>query len=279
MKAFPHHSDEFTNNTLLRENMESRYPTPESLILSTEDIFAFPMNKMGESPKLTAPPYTNTRHIQPSKKKPSSSKQGNTARKHQKLRTTTAAAQPSLPTSRASLSRDHLHTWGDNNDMMATVHKEKPTMPEQTSWGSRKGSREVTSHSLFQISPFTMQPTIPQTFFHGPKATEPLVAAFPEGEAQIPVKSSEDETKRGPFSKESRDTTTPTIITPTVITTEQTPSKTSYFCNDVIVTEMLGLHTRGPQGGKVVLAKVIPGAACAPWGLPLVTKFLCLPIL
>ncbi|XP_053224438.1 seizure 6-like protein isoform X3 [Podarcis raffonei] len=223
LKASPHHSDEFTNNTLLRENMESRYPTPESLILSTEDIFAFPMNKMGESPKLTAPPYTNTRHIQPSKKKPSSSKQGNTARKHQKLRTTTAAAQPSLPTSRASLSRDHLHTWGDNNDMMATVHKEKPTTPEQTSWGSRKGSREVTSHSLFQISPFTMQPTIPQTFSHGPKATEPLVAAFPEGEAQIPVKSPEDETKRGPFSKEGRDTTTPTIITTTVITTEQTP--------------------------------------------------------
>ncbi|XP_061458970.1 seizure 6-like protein isoform X2 [Rhineura floridana] len=184
------------------------------------------MNKMssgknGGLPELTAPPDINTRQTPPFKKKPASFKQGNTAKNHQRLKTSTATTQASLPSSRAFVSMDNMHTLEDGNNMAVVAPEEKPTVPEQTLWGNRKGSHVVTNHSLFQISPFTAEPMVPQASSPSPEATEVLEADFQEEEVQPVANSKSKSTEEE--AKSSRDTTTSTIITTTVITTEQTP--------------------------------------------------------
>ncbi|XP_063000030.1 seizure 6-like protein [Elgaria multicarinata webbii] len=235
-KPNPLRSDELTNNTLLRANAESRYTTAESLVRSTEDDSDHPIAKTTSLqrdvafPEPTAPPDTHTRQSPASKKKTPSLKQGNAARKHQRLQTTTTTttvAQANLPNSRPFVSMDNL-PMPEGEGLMAMAHEEEPTVPEQTSWGSKKRSRGVTSPSQLQISPFTTQPGSLQASSQWLEGKDPFRTAVPEEkEAQIlsssKPRSAKGETRRSSFYQEGQGTTTSTIVTTTVINTEQTP--------------------------------------------------------
>ncbi|XP_054851862.1 seizure 6-like protein [Eublepharis macularius] len=251
LKAHPLHSDELINHTLLRENVESRFSTAEILIQSRGDVFGYLTEKATSTRREAAPEMTtssyfpsNTRQMPTSKKKPPSSKQENTARKHQRLRATTArapkvAAHPSLPNSRSFISVENLFT---EEDIVVAAQEEKPTAPELTLWGHKKGGHGVTSHSPLQISPFTISPVTPQTLSHSPEATEAVTADSKahlqeeEGSSLVNLKAKntkeeeeeeeeeEAEPAKGVFFEDSQETTTSTIVTTTVITTEQTPT-------------------------------------------------------
>ncbi|XP_053135921.1 seizure 6-like protein isoform X2 [Hemicordylus capensis] len=226
----PFHADGLPNTTLLRENLEPRYNAMEGLVPSTDNILDYLTDRRTSSPKEvlpdpTAPPSANARQMPlPKKKPPSSPKQGNAAKKHQRLRTTTAAAQSGL-TSSGPIATENLH--GLEEAMVALGGEEKPTVPELSLWGGRKGSHGITSHSPLQISPFTTHTVTLQTPSQSPGSKEILGIALHGEEIRTVVnkkaKSREGEAGRRSFSQESRGTITSTIITTTVITTEQTP--------------------------------------------------------
>ncbi|XP_015276762.1 PREDICTED: seizure 6-like protein [Gekko japonicus] len=241
------------NNTLLRGNVGSRPPTTGSLVQAREDAAGHRTEKATSSRRDAAvfPEATSSsrlpsdvRQAMPSsQQKTPSAKQGNAARKHPRLRTGTAraphaAAHPSVPNSRLFVSVESLDT---PEDILIAAHEEKPTVPELTFWGGgrRKGGRGVTSHAPLQISPFTASPVSSQTVPQGPGTAEPALvdagAHHQEEEGSSLVhahaKNTKEEegeaaaaepAKEAPF-EEGQETTTSTIITTTVISTEHSP--------------------------------------------------------
>ncbi|XP_075754997.1 seizure 6-like protein isoform X1 [Pelodiscus sinensis] len=230
--SYPLGSDELLNNAMGSETGEPPHATAHSLAQSGEDFFEtvtegvtlLPHSDVLPGPAsaldaLTEQPF-------PSKQKPPSLKQANTARKHPRPQTTPlvlqrAASQPNLSGPRSSPSSEELHALG-NGTTMAT--DDKQATPGLSSWGGRKGSQGTTSQSPLQISPFTLRPLIPQLTSQSPETVEPSAVgtAAAQGTAANQTGSAENEMK-GSASEESQETTTSTIVTTTVITTEHMP--------------------------------------------------------
>lgn len=239
--------------------MESAYPTPASPAQATQDAVDL-LDKTTLSPREslsvpTSSPSTNTRQMPPAKKKSGTPlRQGNTARKHQRPKTATAAAKPSSPNIR-SFSEENLRTL--EGDVVSTAREEKP---ELTSWSSSKGSRGVTSHSPLQISPFLAQPVTPQAFAAGLEATGFF---SPEEEGRTLIRQvaaeAEDETKRRPSTEDGQETTTSTIVITTVITAEQAPSKAVLGLLLYLKDLHYGIISRGSTVGSSMIPTGIQG--------------------
>ncbi|XP_060105173.1 seizure 6-like protein [Heteronotia binoei] len=246
-KMSPPHPEEFMNSTLLRENASSRPPTPGSLVQSREDPAGHLAERAALSQREAFPEATSSlqlpsdrRQMPSPKEKPPSTKQENASRKHPRLRTATArapkaAAHPSMPNSRLFVSVESLDT---PEDTLIAARAEKPTVPELTLWGSRKGGRGVTSHSPLQISPFTASPITSQALPPGLGAAEPAMVDArarhqeEEGSSLVPVQvkntteeeqEEEQDPAKGASFEEGQGTTTSTIVTTTVISTEHSP--------------------------------------------------------
>ncbi|XP_072839239.2 seizure 6-like protein isoform X2 [Pogona vitticeps] len=233
-QAFEHRSEELTTHALPRGNGGPRDPPLASFVQSTggtlDPLLAEKTISphMGASTEPTALPDAGLRPILPSRRKPSSSKQGSASRKHERLRTAAAVARPSPTGLRALVSTDIPPLFAEEGDMAAVAHSGHPTLPEQTSWASKAAGFGATRHSRLQISPFTAPPIAPRVFPPSPGATGQPGAAFHEGVIQAAAASkagsAKDEAQTRAVPSEGHGTTTPTTITTTVVTTEPPPS-------------------------------------------------------
>uniref|UniRef100_A0A452H797 Uncharacterized protein n=1 Tax=Gopherus agassizii TaxID=38772 RepID=A0A452H797_9SAUR len=182
--SYPLGSDELPNNTTGKEKGEPPHTTAHNLVQSGEDFFDSVTEKTTLLP-LQAP-EAHTKQTFPSKKKPPSLKQVNTARKHLRPQTTPSMLQRAQAT---------------------------PELPFQS----------PLQISPFTLWPVIRQPTSqsPETIKQ-PVVAAAAVEGDTIGPSANKTSSAENE-MNGSASEESQETTTSTIVTTTVITTEPTP--------------------------------------------------------
>lgn len=187
------HWEELTNSTFLRRKTgSSRYPTPES----PEQVPEESLDAL--TPKLALPPKgafsgPTARPTPPARKK----------QENQQLKSATSLG-PFVE------SRQPLEDLGER---LPGSLEENPIMP---GGDGRESSHGVTSHSLLQISPFTV-PLVTQ----GPGASPQGVTETLEKEAGILPGSPSQSAKGGSSSREEGRETTSAVMNPP----EQLPSK------------------------------------------------------
>ncbi|XP_039218573.1 seizure 6-like protein isoform X1 [Crotalus tigris] len=179
------HWEELTNSTFLRrKTAPSRYPTPES----PEQVPEEPLDAL--TPKLALPPKgasgPTARPTPPARKK-----QGN-----QQLKSATSLGP-------------FVESWQPLDDLGERLPGSLEENPIVPGGDSRESSHNVTSHSLLQISPFTV-PLVTQ----GPGASPQGLTETLEKKVGILPSSPSQSAKGGSSSREEGRETTSAIVNP-----------------------------------------------------------------
>ncbi|KAM6423072.1 seizure 6-like protein [Liasis olivaceus] len=193
--------EELTNSTFLRKNLgPSRYPTPGS----PEQVAEEPLDAL--TPKLALPP----RGAFP----------GPTAFSHPNMRPAPLARKKQETLGRnhqwpkpATSLRPFVDSWQPLKDVGDVPPRALDEQPTTSAGDDRKRGHGVTSHSLLQISPFTVPPVTrgPRASPHGVTETlEKEAGILPGGTSQ----SAEDEGKGRSSSREGGETTSTTMTPP-----------------------------------------------------------------
>lgn len=230
--SYPFPSEELANGTDGEPGLataQNRVPLGGDLDVALEE--ATPSAQRDGVSEPTLAPSAGTKQPFPPKKKPPSAEQGNTVRKHLRPKTTPpgiqkAASPPTLPGLGTFTSTEEPRALGE---VVTVASGAKQDTPEPPPWDARQAGGGTTSPSPLQISPFTPQPSVPQT---GPPSPEAgALAAAAAGGHSAPFDAAATQTNsveseaNGSAAEESQETTTSTIITTTVITTEPTPGR------------------------------------------------------
>ncbi|KAL2767613.1 seizure 6-like protein isoform 1 precursor [Daubentonia madagascariensis] len=203
------------------------HPTQSGEELGQPELEGTAPSAYHDAPALSPllPEEASTKHTLSPGKKPPSLKQVNSSRKQLRLKATSAAtvqregSQPA-PSGLGLLtsSTEKPHPPGDPDPVVSPEEvSEVPLWPEQ-----KEGAVPTTPAPL-QISPFTSQPYVAQTL--------PQEAA-PEDASSVTLTDKGENELTGSASEESQETATSTIITTTVITTEQAPALCSVSFSD-----------------------------------------------
>uniref|UniRef100_A0A8C8ZQA1 Seizure 6-like protein n=1 Tax=Prolemur simus TaxID=1328070 RepID=A0A8C8ZQA1_PROSS len=206
------------------------HPTQSGEELGEPELEGTAPSARHDAPALSPllPAEASTQHTLSPRKKPPSPKQVNSARKQLRPKATSAATAVQMAGSQPAPSPSGLGLLpaatgkprppGDPDPVVASREaSEVPVWPEQ-----KEGAVPTTPAPL-QISPFTSQPYVARTL---PQEAPPEDASA----VTLPDKGENELT--GSASEESQETATSTIITTTVITTEQAPAPCSVSFSD-----------------------------------------------
>ncbi|XP_063171539.1 seizure 6-like protein [Candoia aspera] len=200
----PSHWDKLTNSTFPRKRVgSSRYPTLESPEQVPEEPPDTLIPKLALSPQGAFPGPTDTPHPSTQPPPPARKTQEHLGRTHRR-------PKPAMS------NRPFADSWQplqDRGDVLPGAPDEKPATSVA---GNRKSSHGVTSHSLLQISPFTVLPVT-----RGPWASPQGVTETLEEEAKILPSSTSwstvDEMAGGSSSREAQETTSTTMSPPELV--------------------------------------------------------------
>ncbi|XP_069475480.1 seizure 6-like protein isoform X2 [Ambystoma mexicanum] len=223
-------SDELTDSRLDKVETEHTDPTTQNLSQSREDFLDFetenkpPGDHRGFS-QIPTSVYVIGVSESP-KKKPPSLRQVNTARKRLRPKTTPsilpkASTFPTLPSFSPLPFTEQSDELGD---ILNESGEAKQELSELPFWTSGRGYSRTMTQSPFQMSSYTPQASSSPTLREMADTIRQLLS-----DINIPTRADANMTKtveknfNYSMHEDNQETSTSTIITTTVITTEQTP--------------------------------------------------------
>ncbi|KAG8440023.1 hypothetical protein GDO86_005989, partial [Hymenochirus boettgeri] len=167
----------------------------------------------------TAPNFSGTQTL-PTRKKPPSLKQLNTARKRLRSHSIPVVSERlAEPSASFPISTEKIQ---EVKDILSESRVARDRIPEFSLWVNRRHSGTLSQFPI-QMSPYTPQPSVSQNS-DSRKLPFPDINTSMQADEPIGIRYMDNDLNAG---EENQETTTSTIITTTVITTDQNPVQCS----------------------------------------------------